>query len=200
MTNAVMIWCRHKGDNVIGVNNQLPWHIESDAQHFWNIVAEQNLVCGRKTYESFPENLPPLKRIFIFSGNADYEVRDKKRDIVVSSQKELENLLEENEDFYIAGGAEIYRLFMAGKEKFKPHIVVDCVYEGEITGNKDGVIAEISSCISVLNTKYRKITPDYVADKVFSSIWIRKGEFVEQKILKHIFCVLESDTTVSVNP
>jgi len=195
MTNVVFMWCRHKGDNVIGVDGHLPWCIKSDSEHFWNVVQNENVVCGRKTYEIFPEELPALKKVFVFSLQADYTTRNTADHIVVSSQKQLEDYLSEEDDIYVAGGAEIYKLFMEGKEKFKPHIVVDCVYEGDMK-TEGTVVAEISDCISVLEKKYRKITPDYCADNVASAIWVRKGEFVEQKILKKVLAILEKDAII----
>jgi len=194
MTNAVAIWCRHKGDNIIGVDNRLPWRIDSDNKHFWDIVCGENIVCGRKTYEGFPPELPVLKKVFVFSLQADYTTRNTADHIVVSSQKQLEDYIGEDDDIYIAGGAKIYQLFMTGKEKFKPHIVVDCVYTGDMKA--DGAVAEISESVAVLEKKYRKITPDYCLDNVASSIWIRKGEFVEQRILKKILSVLEKNAVV----
>ena len=67
MTNVVFMWCRHKGDNIIGVDGHLPWCIKSDSEHFWRVVQNENVVCGRKTYESFPNELPALKKVFVFS-------------------------------------------------------------------------------------------------------------------------------------
>ena len=191
MTMAVAIWCRHKDDNIIGTGNHLPWCIESDSKRFWDVVTNQNMVCGRKTYQSIPqEKLFYPQKIFVLSNNADFEVFDTKKHLLISSQKRLENNLAENEDIYIAGGAQIYELFMQGKEKFKPHIIVDCVYEGELL-NIDESAVNITSVINEMQKKYRKITPDYCQDNVASAIWIRKGEFVEQSVLKRLVQILE---------
>ena len=191
MTMAVAIWCRHKDDNIIGINNHLPWCIESDSKRFWNIVTGQNMVCGRKTYQSMPaEKMDITQRIFVFSNNAAFDVFDAKKHVVISSQKKLEDNLDESEDIYIAGGAQIYELFMQGKEKFKPHIIVDCVYEGEIS-DLSGECVAITAVIDEMHKKYRKITPDYCQDNVASAIWIRKGEFVEQSVLKRLVQILE---------
>lgn len=194
MTMVVMMWCRHISDNIIGVDGKLPWNIESDNKHFWDVVRNENVVCGRKTYESFPSELPMLKKVFVFSLQQDYVTRNNVDHIVVTTQKQLEDYVGEDEDIYIAGGAEIYKLFMQGKEKFKPHIVVDCVYMGDMSAQGD--IAEVSESVAVLEKKYRKITADYCLDNVKSSIWIRKGEFVEQRLLKKILSILEENAVV----
>lgn len=195
MTNVVAMWCRHQGDNIIGTDNHLPWSIESDTKHFWDVVKDEIIVCGRKTYESLPPLMTSVKKIFVFSTQADFEVCDKEHHVVISSQKQLEDNLSEEEDIYVAGGSEIYQLFMEGKEKFKPHIVVDCVYEGKIE-NTGKVQKDISAAVALLEKKYRKITPDYCLDNVASSIWVRKGEFVEQDILKKVVHILEPNATL----
>ena len=195
MTMVVAMWCRHLGDNIIGVNGQLPWRIDSDSKHFFDVVSGQNVVCGRKTYESFPDKTIEGCRLFVFSHHEAYELSDSKHHCLVRTQKELENLIGEDEDLYIAGGAEIYKMFMEGKEKFKPHIIVDCVYAGKLD-EVNGECAEITSVIEGMAKKYRKITPDYCLDEVASSIWIRKGEFVSQDILKRIVCILEKGATL----
>ena len=195
MTMVVAMWCRHINDNIIGVDGHLPWKIESDVQHFLDVFKEKNVVCGRKTYENFPNRTIEGCRFFVISHNRDYELSDTKHHCLIANQKDLENLIEEDDNLYVAGGAEIYKMFMEGKEKFKPHIIVDCVYEGELL-EKTGQIAEITSVIETMKKKYRQITPDYCLDGVASRIWIRKGEFVSQETLKNIVTILEKNAAL----
>jgi len=195
MTMVVAMWCRHKGDDIIGINNQLPWSIPSDGKKFLDVVEGQNVVLGRKTYESLPQKTVGESKLFVFTTQSGYELYDYKNQHIVCSQKELADLLEEDEDLYVAGGAEIYQLFMDGKEKLKPHIIVDCVYEGDLLG-KVGVMVNIKSVIETMSKKYKKITPDYCLDNVASAIWVRKGEFIEQSVLKRIICILEREAVL----
>lgn len=190
MTTVVAMWCRHHGDNVIGVNGKIPWNEPADAEKFRDVVYQQNVVCGRKTYESFPNRTIEGSRLFVFSKNSVYEVADDKNHFLISEQRQLEDFLEETDVVYIAGGAEIYEMFLKGKEKFKPQIIVDCIYNGtlqEDNGNK----ADITACVSEMEKKYRQITPYYVNGNVESAIWIKKGEFVEQSVLKRIVQIIE---------
>lgn len=184
---VVAVWCRHIGDNLIGIGNQLPWHVPSDLERFRKIVEGQFVVCGRKTYESLPNRIIEGCRLFVMTSTTDYEVSDKAYHHVVSSQKMLADI---EEDLYIAGGADIYHLFMTGKEKLKPHIVVDCVYQGNIA-KACGEHICIDESMKVLEKDYRKISADYLLDDVVSSIWIKKGEFVEQSVLKRLLRILE---------
>ncbi len=183
------IWCRHEGDNLIGIGDKVPWQIKSDKRRFWEIVDGQTLVCGRKTYESLPVQQITGCRVFVMTHDAAYDTADKENHFAVSSQKALADL---EEDIYVAGGEEIYNLFMTGKEALKPHIVVDCVYHGAADGI-DGARIDISDCVGVMEKKYRRISPYYCLDGVTSSLWVRKGEFVEQSVLKRIIGILENE-------
>ena len=39
-------------NNVIGKDNDLPWKLKRDLQHFKNYTTGKTIVMGRKTYES----------------------------------------------------------------------------------------------------------------------------------------------------
>jgi dihydrofolate reductase len=38
-------------ENVIGVDNKLPWHIPEDLQHFKHVTYGKPIIMGRKTFE-----------------------------------------------------------------------------------------------------------------------------------------------------
>ena len=124
---VVAMWCRHNGDDIIGIGKHIPWNVPSDAQNFLEVVRNQTVVCGRLTYESFPNRSIEGCRIFVLTSDENYEVSDEKHHCIISSQKVLADW---EDDIYVAGGATVYYLFMTGKEKLKPQIVVDCVYMG----------------------------------------------------------------------
>ena len=52
---------------VIGVNNDLPWKLKKDLQHFSAYTQNKAIVMGRKTYESIGRPLPNRKNIVISS-------------------------------------------------------------------------------------------------------------------------------------
>lgn len=39
-------------NNVIGIKNDLPWHIPQDLEHFKNLTKNKPIIMGRLTYES----------------------------------------------------------------------------------------------------------------------------------------------------
>lgn len=52
-------------NRVIGRENQLPWHLPADLQHFKAITMGKPIVMGRKTYESIGRPLPGRQNIVI---------------------------------------------------------------------------------------------------------------------------------------
>ncbi|MGP5514841.1 dihydrofolate reductase [Psychrobacter alimentarius] len=63
----------------IGKNNELPWHISADLQHFKQMTTRQNdsgiqgiVIMGRKTFESMGSKPLPKRVSFIISTQMDY--------------------------------------------------------------------------------------------------------------------------------
>ena len=52
-------------NNVIGGNNDLPWRLKKDLQHFSAYTQNKVIVMGRKTFESIGRPLPNRKNIVI---------------------------------------------------------------------------------------------------------------------------------------
>lgn len=59
-------------DNVIGINNTLPWHIPADLQHFKAVTLGKPIIMGRKTWESLPFKPLPKRRNLVVSRQVDY--------------------------------------------------------------------------------------------------------------------------------
>lgn len=184
----VAVWCRHQNDNIIGIGANIPWHISSDFKRFKRITEGQNLVAGEKTYESFPNKTLPNRKIYVLTFNENYEVSDNKNHFVVT---DINKFKEFEQDLYISGGAIVYKLFMTKNEKLMPDIVVDSMYKGEINQNLEGPKIDITECIDILQKKYLKISPDYELDNIITTVWIKKGEFIEQSVLKRIIYAIE---------
>ena len=58
-------------NRVIGLNNQMPWHLSADLKKFKQITMGSPIVMGRKTFESIGKPLPGRTNIII-SRNLDY--------------------------------------------------------------------------------------------------------------------------------
>ena len=96
----------------IGLNNKLLVRIPDDMKFFRQTTIGKVVVMGRKTLESFPNQMPLEKRInIVLTTDKNYE---KKGAILVHSQEELMKELEKypSEDIYIIGGESIYRMML----------------------------------------------------------------------------------------
>ena len=52
-------------NGVIGLNNQLPWHLPEDLKYFKSVTMGKPIVMGRKTYDSIGRPLPGRANIVI---------------------------------------------------------------------------------------------------------------------------------------
>ena len=184
----VAIWCRHIGDNVIGAGSGLPWIIPSDTRRFRNLTEGQIKVMGRRTYEGMPQKVLMGRRVIVLDVDGSCEVFDKENHIVVDDVNKLKDYAE---DLYISGGASVYALFLA-TPKIMPDIVVDCMYKGEITAGKENLI-NIDASVAVLEKKYFALPQKFELDNVVTTVWLKKGDFVEQSVVKKILNYLETE-------
>nr|AIA16885.1 Dihydrofolate reductase [uncultured bacterium] len=92
--------------NVIGKNNQLPWHLPNDLKYFKNLTWGLPIVMGRKTYESIGKPLPGRTNIVI-TRNKDYAAEGI---VVVHTIEEALNVAQEKgaREIFVIGGAEIF--------------------------------------------------------------------------------------------
>lgn len=91
-------------NRVIGKENEMPWHLPADLQHFRKTTLDKPVIMGRKTYESIGRPLPKRHNIVI-SQNADYKVEGCD---VVSSLDEALQQAGAVEELFIIGGGFLY--------------------------------------------------------------------------------------------
>lgn len=184
----VAVWCRHEGDNIIGIGKDIPWDVPSDVRKYIKIVSGYTIVAGRTTYETLPSSFDSEK-ILVLTSNPDYELKNPKKHRLVGKMNVFKDL---EEDLYICGGAKVYEAFINGGSKLMPDIIVDCVYHGSLTAGT-GEEVDITPCIEQLSKKYFKISSDYEQDGVTTCIYVKRGDFVEQSVLKRILSIIEVD-------
>ena len=93
-------------NNVIGKNNQLPWHLPNDLKYFKNLTWAMPILMGRKTFESIGKALPGRKSIVI-TRNKDWKHTDVAVVFSIEEAIELAKSYDVKEIFVI-GGAEIF--------------------------------------------------------------------------------------------
>ena len=95
---------------VIGVNNDLPWKLKRDLQHFRTYTQNKAIVMGRKTFESIGRPLPNRKNIVISSSLESQKgleiVPNLNQAIEVASQWNKDNLAVE--EIVLIGGGYVF--------------------------------------------------------------------------------------------
>ena len=100
-------------NNALGKDNQLLWHLPDDFKRFKQVTTGHHIVMGRKTFESFPKPLP--NRTHVIISRQQYDAPEGC--IVVDSLEKAIAACPENEDIFIIGGGEIYKLAMPVADK-----------------------------------------------------------------------------------
>ncbi|HEY0041354.1 MAG TPA: dihydrofolate reductase [Flavisolibacter sp.] len=93
-------------NNIIGKDNQLPWHLPNDLKYFKNLTWGMPILMGRKTFDSIGKPLPGRKSIVI-TRNSDWQHEGV--DVVHS----IEDAIQKAESYgvkeiFVIGGAEIF--------------------------------------------------------------------------------------------
>lgn len=93
-------------NNVIGRDNQVPWHLSTDLKRFKSLTMGHHLIMGRKTYESVGRPLPGRTNVVI-TRRTDYAAEGV---VVVNTLEEAIRIAADagESEAFIAGGAEIY--------------------------------------------------------------------------------------------
>ncbi len=112
-------------NRVIGRENDLPWKLPADQKRFKQITMGHYLIMGRKTYDSVGKPLPGRPNVVI-TRRKDYRPEGVQ---VVHSLNEALALAVDDDEVFIAGGEEIYRLALP---------VADCLYLTEIDAEFEG--------------------------------------------------------------
>lgn len=96
-------------NNVIGKDNQLPWHLPGDLKHFKKTTVGHHVIMGRKSFESMGKPLSNRTSIVITRNKnytvpeGHYVVHDLSSALEVTLSKSLNQV-------FILGGAEIFIL------------------------------------------------------------------------------------------
>lgn len=118
-------------NNVIGKNNDLPWHLPEDLKHFKELTFGKTVLMGRKTFESIVARLGkplPGRKNIVISRQGNLNVPEG-----VLVFKSIEDAFQElpNEDIYVIGGAEIYKMALPmAKQMLVTHVAGE--YEGDV--------------------------------------------------------------------
>jgi dihydrofolate reductase len=91
-------------NNVIGINNTLPWHLPEDLKRFRALTTGHYIIMGRKTYESLGRLLPERTTVIV-TRNKDYKLEGA---LIAHSLEEAVALCKSDDEAFLIGGAELY--------------------------------------------------------------------------------------------
>lgn len=99
-----------KGNNAIGSNNELLWHLPADMKYFKETTRGYPIITGRKNYESIPEKFRPLpgRENVVVTRDVNYKAPGAH---VCNSIQEAVKLVDgfQKESCFIIGGGQIYK-------------------------------------------------------------------------------------------
>ena len=102
-------------NNALGKDNKIIWHLPDDFKRFKELTSGHHIIMGRKTFESFPKPLPNRTHIVI-TRQQNYAPEGC---IVVNSIEDAFEICPKNEDVFLIGGAEIYKLGLPYTDKIE---------------------------------------------------------------------------------
>lgn len=98
--------------NCIGVDNQLPWHLPADLQHFKQITQGGVIVMGRKTFDSLGRLLPNRSH-WVLTRQTNWAHEgvnvEQKLDALIEGAT-AEAIARGQSAIYIIGGGELFTL------------------------------------------------------------------------------------------
>ncbi|EPU1980241.1 type 3 dihydrofolate reductase [Escherichia coli] len=92
-------------DRVIGLDNQMPWHMPADLAHFKRVTLGKPVLMGRKTFESIGRPLPG-RRNLVISRNPAYQAEGV--EVIDSVEAALALLGEGVDELMVIGGGHLY--------------------------------------------------------------------------------------------
>lgn len=96
-------------NSVIGINNQLPWHISEDLKNFKKTTLNHCVIMGRKTYDSIGKPLNNRRNIVI---SRDSSLKIDGVEVVNSLEKAI-SMVKEALEIFIIGGEQIYSMALS---------------------------------------------------------------------------------------
>jgi len=104
-------------NNELGKKNALLWNLPADMKHFRETTRGHTVIMGQKTFESLDRALPNRRNIVL---TLDKNFRHNGVDVVYSPKEALlraRTPLAQNEEVFIIGGGQIYKLFIDKADK-----------------------------------------------------------------------------------
>ena len=117
-------------NHVIGVNQNLPWHLPEDLKYFKELTIGKSIIMGRKTFESIGKPLPKRNNFVV--------TRQDKIHPEIYHSKTLKEALNESkkisqDDVFVIGGE---KLFQEALQLTSCQKIYRTIVDTEIKGDK----------------------------------------------------------------
>ncbi len=106
-------------NNALGKNNEMIWHLPDDFKRFKKLTSGHFIIMGRKTYESLDGPLPNRTHIIITRQENYAEKVDANCCIVVDSIEDAIAKSASEDETFVIGGGEIYKLALPLADKIE---------------------------------------------------------------------------------
>lgn len=95
-------------NNVIGIDNDLPWKLTEDMKYFKKKTSGATVLMGRKCWESIPSKFRPLpnRENIVLTRNTEYVAEGAT--VIHDMNKYIEDNKDSIDTLWIIGGSEIY--------------------------------------------------------------------------------------------
>lgn len=102
-------------NRVIGINNEMPWHLPNDLQYFKETTTGHTIVMGRKTFESLGRVLPNRKHIVLTRSQQEFP----EEVLVLHHIDELLQYIKNhpNEKVFLIGGGDLFQQMLPYVDK-----------------------------------------------------------------------------------
>ena len=156
-------------NRIIGLNNQMPWHMPADLKHFKRVTLGKPIIMGRKTYESIGRVLPGRLNIVITNDKsyalAEATVVNSCEDAISIAKLHLsqQGISDDEQEIMVIGGGTVYQHFLAHANRLYLTLIdLDTPGDTYFPDYSDGSWQEIDSELNEPDEKnpqpYRFIT------------------------------------------
>ena len=114
-------------NNVIGKDNQIPWHLPNDMKFFKNTTWGMPIIMGRKTFESLNNKALPGRKNIVITRQKDWKAEGV---VAVNNWADALFVATETDcnEVFIIGGGELFKDTIDNADKIyftKVHTIID---------------------------------------------------------------------------
>lgn len=116
-------------NNVIGYENDMPWHLPNDLQYFKKRTSGHTIIMGRKTFDSLGRVLPNRKHLVLTRSNHEFPEGVE----VIHHMDEIKQYAENNRDkeLFVIGGGHLFKQVLPLADRLYV-TVIDERFKGDV--------------------------------------------------------------------